>query len=119
MVNKNTAKIIAVQEHVKGLGIQCKATDDTVKKLNDRTRVGRTRDENSSRPIIIHHAHLPMQSMESFPQLRRDKEEGFTDGRRPHLHGETMQKQTLANGQTNPQRREKDIMDRLGGHYRR
>lgn len=36
MVNKNTAEIIAVRDHVKGLEIQSKETEVTVKKLKDR-----------------------------------------------------------------------------------
>lgn len=36
MVNKNTAEIIALQDHVKGLEMQSKETETTVKQLQDR-----------------------------------------------------------------------------------
>ncbi|CAM4416020.1 unnamed protein product [Leuciscus chuanchicus] len=77
MVNKNTAEIVVMQENMKDLGMQCKATDDIVKKLNERVTamlrdiaddgtsvclisrntatkiVGRNKDDNKPRPIIM------------------------------------------------------------------
>lgn len=49
MVNKNTAEIIAVQEHVKSLELQCEATNDTVKKLNDQISALREKQEEAER----------------------------------------------------------------------
>lgn len=49
MVNKNTAEIIVMQEHVKDLGMQCKETDDTVKKLNEWMTGLQERQEEAER----------------------------------------------------------------------
>ncbi len=49
MVNKNTTEIIAVQEQVKGIEIQCKATDDTVKKPSNQTTALQERQEDVER----------------------------------------------------------------------
>lgn len=49
MVNKNTAEITVMQEHMKDLGMQCKATDDIVKKLSERTTAIQERQEEAER----------------------------------------------------------------------
>ncbi len=49
MVNKNTIEIIVVQEQVKRIEIQCKATDNTVKKLNNQTTALQERQEDAER----------------------------------------------------------------------
>lgn len=49
IVNKNTAEIIVVQEHVKSLEIQYEKTNDTVKKLNDRISALQEKQEQAER----------------------------------------------------------------------
>lgn len=44
-----TLEIIVMQEHVKDLGMQCKETDDTVKKLNERMTALQERQEEAER----------------------------------------------------------------------
>lgn len=51
-VNKNTAEIVVMQEHMKDLGIQCKATDDIVKKLNERATAIQERQEEAERYTV-------------------------------------------------------------------
>lgn len=49
MVMKNTAEIAKVQENVKGLEIQCKGTEDAVKKMSDQMTILREKQEESER----------------------------------------------------------------------
>ncbi|CAM4286940.1 unnamed protein product [Leuciscus chuanchicus] len=49
MVMKNTAEIARVQENVKGLEIQWKGTEDTVKKMSDQMTILREKQEESER----------------------------------------------------------------------
>lgn len=49
MVNKNTVEIVVMQEHMKDLGMHCKATDDIVKKLNERANAIQERQEEAER----------------------------------------------------------------------
>ncbi|CAI5641402.1 unnamed protein product [Oreochromis niloticus] len=49
MVKKNTAEIIAVRDHVKGLEIQSKETEVTVKKLKDRIAALQEKQEETER----------------------------------------------------------------------
>lgn len=61
MVNKNTAEIIAVQEHV-SLELQCEATDDTVKKLISALREKQEEAERYGRQWNLHLLNLPEHS---------------------------------------------------------
>lgn len=49
MVKRNTAEIGDLQEHMKDLGMQCKTTDDNLKKVNEQMTAIQERQEEAER----------------------------------------------------------------------